>query len=188
MKIYGDSTGSFPNGALQLNDGYVIYGIKGSYGDNAPIYFMKTDLNGITSCKWSSVTLPDSTFSMTPSDTGTTANIQGTMTVDYTELVKDVNEVDDCENTSISFIPSSLFSVRTFPNPFHNEFELTIKMESSKQVLIAIQNIYGQTLFKEQELNSTLRKIIDLRGQPNGIYFLNLTIDKERVVKKLLKQ
>ncbi len=187
MKIYGDTTGSFPNGALQLNDGYVIYGIKGSFNDNAPIYLIKTNLNGETTCKWESVTLPDSSFTISPSDTGTSGNVQGVMTYDYTELVNTSTETDECETTSVLFIPSYSFSIQTIPNPFRNEFTLTIQKQNLNQLSLTIQNVLGQTVFNEQAI-STTSKTVSLQGQPNGMYFLDLTIDGERIVKKVVKQ
>ena len=188
MKIYGDTTGSFPNGAIQLNDGYVVYGIKGNFSDKAPIYLMKTDLNGETTCKWSSVTFPDSSFTISPSDTGTSGNVQGAMTFDYSEFVNTLVETDECETTSILFIPSYSFSFQTTPNPFHNEFTLTIQKQNLNQLSITIQNVLGQTVFNEQQLGFATSKTIDLRGQSNGMYFLDLTIDGERIIKKIIKK
>ena len=108
------------------------------------------------------------------------------MTFSFTEQFQTLNATDDCEHTSINFIPSYQFVVQANPNPFHNEFSLTIQKQNFKQLSIAIQNIFGQTVFREQEFNPA--KTIDMTEQPNGIYFLVLTIDGQQTTRKITKQ
>ena len=186
LKLYGDSIGSFPNGALQLNSGYVIYGIKGSYGVKAPIYLMKTDLNGVSSCKWQSVTLPSYSFSLTPSDTGTSGNVNGSMTYNFTEQIKTLNEFDECEHSSIVYFPSSKNQVELIPNPFTSEIKLNIEGSNFSEGNLRVENILGQVVFsmKLQKPSET----IDLSMLPKGMYFAEIAFNNQVITKKIVRQ
>jgi hypothetical protein len=186
MKLYGDSTGSFPNGALQLNSGYVIYGIKGSYGVKAPIYLMKTDMNGVTSCKWQSVTLPSYSFTLTPSDTGISGNVNGSMTYNFTEQIKSLTEFDECEHSSIVYFPSSKNQVELFPNPFTSEIKLNIGGNNFSEGNLRVENILGQIVYS-MKLQKT-PETIDLSILPKGMYFAEILIGNQVITKKIVKQ
>lgn len=77
-----------------------------------------------------------------------------------------------------------------FPNPFQGNITISFQKQSFKYASITIKNILGQTIFNEEEKKSdkNYSKVIDLSFLINGIYFLELNIDKERTVKKIVKE
>jgi hypothetical protein len=148
MKIYGDTTGSFPNGALQLKNGFIIYGINGSYSFNSSTYLLKTDLNGITSCKWYPVTLPDSSFFLTPIDSGYTATVQGVMTYTLTQMSRAINKYDNCELSSVNDNPA-IETCHLFPNPNSGYFTVRVLNDLLNGELI-IFNSLGQRFYSQE--------------------------------------
>ena len=76
------------------------------------------------------------------------------------------------------------------PNPFISEISITIQKQNIKQATFTIKNILGQTIFNIQEnnLSSTYIKTIDLSFLSKGIYFLDVIIDGEQTVKKIVKE
>jgi hypothetical protein len=58
------------------------------------------------------------------------------------------------------------------------------------QGVFNIKNILGQTVFHQQEKiqRSSYTKMIDLSSLANGIYLLEVIIDGERSVKKIVKE
>ncbi|MEO8146523.1 MAG: T9SS type A sorting domain-containing protein [Bacteroidia bacterium] len=77
-----------------------------------------------------------------------------------------------------------------FPNPFQENLSISIQKQYFKQVLITIKDILGQIVFIEEDenLNNNYSKTIDLSFLSNGIYFVELYIEGERTVKKIVKQ
>jgi hypothetical protein len=190
MKIYGDTAGSFPNGALQLNNGYLIYGIKGTYSSFAPIYLLKTDTSGIASCKWSTVTIPTSSFSLTTIDTGVSGTVQGNMTYTLTENIKVINEFDECPPNSINDLLLAFSDLIVYPNPFSSSISITINKTNIKNVTFKVYDILGQKVFSKEENNfkSSNVKTIDLSLLSKGIYLLEVNVDGERTAKKIVKE
>jgi len=95
-----------------------------------------------------------------------------------------------------SFIPTAINSINeeiflhVFPNPFTSNVTIEIKNQNWKQVSFAIRNVLGQTIFNKTENNSgsTNPINIDLRFLSKGMYFLEVQIDEERIVRKMLKE
>ncbi len=87
-------------------------------------------------------------------------------------------------------IKNTSFMWNLFPNPFQGVITISIKKQNFKYISITIKNILGQTIFIEEEKNSdnNYSKAIDLSFLTNGIYLLELNIDKERTVKKIVKE
>ncbi len=87
-------------------------------------------------------------------------------------------------------VPSAIFPelptdvVQVYPNPFQDE----ITIDVSKASKIKIVNLIGEVVYetKEMEANSQLR--INLNELPKGIYFLNVSVGKESITKKLIKR
>ncbi|MBK7389075.1 MAG: T9SS type A sorting domain-containing protein [Bacteroidetes bacterium] len=75
------------------------------------------------------------------------------------------------------------------PNPFVDEISITFQKQNIKQVSFAIKSIFGQTVFYKEEINlsSTYTKTIDLCFLANGIYLIDVIVDGERTVKKIVK-
>ncbi len=77
-----------------------------------------------------------------------------------------------------------------YPNPFTSEISITIQKQSIKQATFTIKNILGQTIFinEENNISSKYTKTINLSFISKGIYLLDIIIDGERTVKKILKE
>ncbi|HYV91804.1 MAG TPA: T9SS type A sorting domain-containing protein [Chitinophagales bacterium] len=80
--------------------------------------------------------------------------------------------------------------VKIYPNPFTDEISIHIQQQNSEHATIVVRNIVGQTVFSDYEtkLNTTFAKTIDLSKFGNGVYFLDITFEGERIVKKIVKQ
>ena len=76
-----------------------------------------------------------------------------------------------------------------YPNPSLSEISITIQKQI-KQVSFIINNVLGQTVFikNENNLSSNYTETIDLSFLSKGIYFLDINIDGERTVKKIVKE
>jgi hypothetical protein len=83
---------------------------------------------------------------------------------------------------------TSTYSI--FPNPIADKVSITIQKQNFNQAVFTIENILGQIVFNEQEnnLNSNYTKTIDLSFLSKGIYLLDVNIDRERTVKKIVKE
>jgi hypothetical protein len=81
-------------------------------------------------------------------------------------------------------------NISIFPNPFTSEISIAITKQNIKQGIFTIKNILGQTIFIKQEnyLNNNYTKTIDLSFLSKGIYLLDVNIDGERTVKKIVKE
>lgn len=77
-----------------------------------------------------------------------------------------------------------------YPNPFTSEISFTIQQQNITQVSFIIKNVLGQTVFTKQEnnLNSIYTKTVDLSFLSKGIYFLDIIIDGNRTVRKIVKE
>lgn len=80
-------------------------------------------------------------------------------------------------------------SVLISPNPFSDMIEIALERQGLKQASFTIKNISGQTVFSQQEnnLSNNYKKTIDLSFLSKGIYFLEMDVDGERSVKKIVK-
>ncbi|MGY3795536.1 Ig-like domain-containing protein [Aquimarina sp. 433] len=83
-------------------------------------------------------------------------------------------------------------SLKTFPNPFSSEVNITFKLHKDKPITAVVYNQIGikVAVLKENErLTSGNHNIQwDTNGIPNGIYFLKLWMGKEVRIMKLMKQ
>lgn len=81
--------------------------------------------------------------------------------------------------------------VTVYPNPFSNTFSLTIPVTSiTNKVTIAVKNILGETVYSKQEFNhnSNCKKTIEAGfAFPRHAHLLDVIIDGERTVKKIVK-
>src|SRR6185436_2488794 len=90
--------------------------------------------------------------------------------------------------TGIKEEPSQ-YSILIFPNPFSDVIRITLQRQDLKQVSFTIKNFSEQIVFSVQEndLKKNYTKAIDLSFLSKGIYFLDVDIDGERTVKKIVK-
>jgi hypothetical protein len=103
----------------------------------------------------------------------------------YREMVID-------SNTIVGITPLSIedLNFMIYPNPFTSDFSITIEKQNILQAKFIIKNILGQTIFRKEEnnLNHISAKTINLSFLSRGIYLLEVTIDGERMIKKIVKE
>ena len=77
-----------------------------------------------------------------------------------------------------------------YPNPFISKISISLPKQNLKQATFTVKNILGQTVFTEQEnnLSRSYTKTIDLSFLSKGIYLLDVIIDGERTVRKIVKE
>lgn len=79
-------------------------------------------------------------------------------------------------------------SIKVFPNPFNSETQLDFENLNSEVSHIRLLSVNGAVLKEFTNISST-NITLDLEGESNGIYFLQLTtLEGEIHYKKLIKQ
>ncbi|MBL0098009.1 MAG: T9SS type A sorting domain-containing protein [Bacteroidetes bacterium] len=93
-------------------------------------------------------------------------------------------------STGLSTIFQTSEQVIVYPNPFVNNVSILINKSNYKEANISIYNLWGQTLYTEQKntLHVSYSQTIDLSFLSSGIYFIDVILDGERTVKKLVKE
>jgi hypothetical protein len=76
------------------------------------------------------------------------------------------------------------------PNPFTNSVNISISGHSSSDVTLSIHNVLGKAVFVKQLQikNPKFQTHIDVGFLSTGIYLLEVIIDGERTVKKMVKE
>ncbi|MFK7774967.1 MAG: T9SS type A sorting domain-containing protein [Saprospiraceae bacterium] len=91
-------------------------------------------------------------------------------------------EIDQCELILSASSIEKNNEVKIFPNPSKGVFHISLKEE--KIEFIKVYSLLGELKSEFQNTDN-----IDISDFPNGVYFLELiTKDKERLVKKVLKE
>jgi hypothetical protein len=85
---------------------------------------------------------------------------------------------------------SNAFGAILTPNPSNGAFSLVISGVLNTPVGISISDLTGKEIYSEKETStsSAMTKVIDLTGNPKGIYFVKVTTDQHSVSKKLVLQ
>lgn len=80
--------------------------------------------------------------------------------------------------------------VNVYPNPFVNDVSITLQKEHPQQAIFTINNAIGQVIYHRTETNisSTYTKNLDLSNLPNGLYFIEVDVDGEKIVKQVVKE
>ncbi len=80
---------------------------------------------------------------------------------------------------------SKLFA-SVYPNPFTDNLSIAIQKQNFKNASLSIKNVLGQIIFSDRFYDRNTRTI-GLNFLVKGIYFLELTIDGEKIIKKIVK-
>ena len=76
-----------------------------------------------------------------------------------------------------------------YPNPFRNELDIRITQQNLHQATFTISNLLGQTIYIQSETNlsPSYTKMLDLNYLANGVYWVSVVVDGERVTKEVIK-
>lgn len=77
-------------------------------------------------------------------------------------------------------------SVNVYPNPNNGEFNIDMKLDKPTDIKIRVLNIIGQEILN-QSISNTMNNTysINLKNQTNGIYFVEIMVDKNPIIKKI---
>lgn len=106
---------------------------------------------------------------------------------DYIYLVK-----TDTSGASTSldgdFLGSTI-PLHVYPNPVHSFLFLHSEDIKAKSYSFTVRNVFGQILLsgKEKDFRDALEEKIDFSFLPNGLYFLETSIEGHRTVNKVIK-
>jgi len=94
-----------------------------------------------------------------------------------------------CTISSISENENENSLVKVSPNPFSSTISVTIQNQNLKQVLITVENLFGQIIFKKEKfhLPPTFEETVDLSLLTKGVYFVRVISEREQTVKKIVK-
>lgn len=82
----------------------------------------------------------------------------------------------------VSSVKEFLSDVNLFPNPFVSELSIA---SSEKIERIAVYNVQGKMIHQQNE--NANNAVIDLNECENGIYLLEITTNKNKTIKKIIK-
>ena len=76
------------------------------------------------------------------------------------------------------------------PNPFATDIAISLQKQGLQQADFTICNMLGQTIYiqRETNLSNSYTKMLDLSYLPNGVYFVEVVVDGERVVREVVKE
>lgn len=85
---------------------------------------------------------------------------------------------------------SASFSVNLFPNPVKDEMIVELNLLKPENVKVDIINASGQKIYSItlKQITGFYRKSLDLKDQPNGIYYLQVITDGVMMSRKIIKQ
>jgi hypothetical protein len=99
-----------------------------------------------------------------------------------TDSDKDININMELIATGVNDLDRCSFNI--YPNPSNGNFFIDIS-NTAKNTSISIVNSNGKVILKKNIMNN-LNNVVNLSGQPNGIYFIQINMDGEIFTEKLL--
>ena len=113
----------------------------------------------------------------------TTATMEG-----YTTSCEDIIEISyDVEviNSTVNNLLESSISI--YPNPTNGYSQLSFELENAKKVNISVFNLLGMQVatYSLGEINNASLEM-DLSNQPSGIYLIEIEINGQSMVEKLM--
>ncbi len=86
--------------------------------------------------------------------------------------------------------PEQESGITVYPNPFTSDIAIAIQSENLSEVTFTISNIQGQVVFQKEENNlaNHYTKMLDLSYLPNGVYLVEVVVNGERMVRKVVKE
>jgi len=109
----------------------------------------------------------------------------------YYVIITDSNGCNGASNvfgitTSIHSHQSNQIPFSFYPNPFSDHITMMLPDLNTNSGAIIITDVYGRSVFQNDELRPQM--LLDLSSLQNGIYFLQLTLNDDRTIQRILKQ
>jgi hypothetical protein len=84
--------------------------------------------------------------------------------------------------------PHSSSAINIYPVPNDGRFNVSITTASIESFSISVYNSLGVKIYEETkvDVNSSLRKVIDLRPVPTGVYSVVFENSQNQVIKKII--
>ncbi len=93
--------------------------------------------------------------------------------------------LNDNPNLSVEEKNGSFADVQVYPNPTISEFTVEIGAKQSTSVQLVLMDISGRVM---QQLTTTTNKtVLNLQELPQGVYFLEVLSNTQKVIKKIIK-
>ena len=95
-------------------------------------------------------------------------------------LINGITDITETDKVQLSI----------YPNPFATDIAIALQKPDLKQADFTICNTLGQTVYTQHETNlsPSYTKMLDLRYLPNGVYFVEVVVDGERITKEVVKE
>jgi hypothetical protein len=84
--------------------------------------------------------------------------------------------------------PNQGGTIAVYPNPSDGLFTLVISTSALQSFNLTVINNLGLTVFSSNDIKvkGTVRKTLDLRSAPDGVYSIMLQNNETHVVKKII--
>lgn len=125
--------------------------------------------DGMTSNAYS----PIHTYEL-PTDFSVTLEVSNGFCTDRITKALSVLFRETGEETVPLAVKLELIKMQVFPNPFSNESHLEVELNEFSQVTLQLTDVYGQTLYSENQEGKLFSRRLSLSQEPNGVYFLTL--------------
>ena len=109
---------------------------------------------------------------------------------DTTDQTLDYWIVKYCDSIPNGILePEGAMHLLVYPNPTSSDLYINIQKDNLTEASFTLTSTTGQAIYQgtSDHLAHSYTKIIDLIGLPTGVYMLTVTVDGERIVKKVLK-
>lgn len=93
-------------------------------------------------------------------------------------------------NTSFSTSVPEIYThpILVYPNPATDELTIEFEGDKIRNVGIKMFNVLGEVVYSDHYENFGQTKSIDISNLSTGIYFLDISLDGKRVMKKIVKE
>jgi len=173
-----------------IDEGFVFVGWKGNTSQLHDVYFVKTDINGISGCNETPYLLSVSNISgaATPLTLTTTSiNIVNSIPVYVNSLT--LTETTLCTTVGVddNSIVSNNFLI--YPNPIGDILNLEFQSNKTEKIKIEMINLLGQVVLEENFDGENSKNLFTLEVSkiPKGIYMLRI-MGSEIFTKIIVKE
>lgn len=144
------------------------------------------------------IPISQNSYQWSTGGTGPGINVSPTVTTTYSLTFTDVYgcsfslqaivTVIDTTTTNIKYSILSQFSIN--PNPAQGFIQIKFPANYSKEMTISLINNIGQLLFQDniKQFAKEGQVHYDIKNLARGLYYFNLTTEKEKITKKFIKE